>query len=91
MPRPAVELRRIYRRFGVLGRRIDDDDVACVIGAPLEGRVGMAKVPAPALRSRMVLRVPAWENDSMAEKKPGADADRWLKLATDERKGRSPD
>src|SRR5688572_13493033 len=52
---------------------------------------GMAKLQAPALRGRMVLRVPAWENDPMAEKKPGADADRWLKLATEERKGRSPD
>src|SRR6185503_17227652 len=46
---------------------------------------------APALRGRMVPHVRAWENDSMADKIPGADAERWQKLATDERKGRSPD
>jgi methylmalonyl-CoA mutase len=39
----------------------------------------------------MVPRVPAWENDSMADKDPGADANHWQKLATEERKGRSPD
>ena len=43
------------------------------------------------MRGRMVPRVRAWENDSMADKAPGADAKHWQKLATDERKGRSPD
>jgi methylmalonyl-CoA mutase len=39
----------------------------------------------------MVPRVRAWENDSMADKIHGADAERWQTLATEERKGRSPD